>query len=195
MRILQLAALGAAGLALCTGASAIAQSSNLLEQQDKAYGYVDLKTGQFHPNLTAEASPEATVVTKTLTGTINTVITTTIESTLPKGATILCDVNVTALFDGLIYTEVASAPATISGTKATCTVKLPYSWTGPSGGAATTYVFGGTYKVTATSVPSVTQAITDFNVIRQTGSNLTGTSSKEIPASGTVTSLAIEAVI
>jgi len=201
MRILQLATLGVAGLALIAGASAIAQSSNLLEQpdkqdkQDKAYGYVDLKTGQFHPNLAAESSPEVTVVQKTLTGTINTVITTTIESTLPKGTTILCDVDVTALFDGLILTEVASAPATISGTKATCTVKLPYSWTGPSGGAATSYVFGGTYKVTATSVSAVTQAITDFNVVRQTTGNLTGKSSLEIPATGTVTNLAFDLVI
>jgi hypothetical protein len=201
MRILQLATLGVAGLALLTGASAIAQSSNLLDQQgkqdqqDKFYGYVDLKTGQFHPTLAAEASPEATVAQKTLTGTINTVITTTIESTLPKGTTILCDVDVTTTFDGVIHTEVASAPATISGTKATCTVKLPYSWTGPSGGAASSYVYGGTYKVTATSVPSVTQPITDYNVLRQTTGNLTGATGLVIPASGTVTTFDFETVI
>jgi hypothetical protein len=195
MRIAHLAAIGATGLAFMVSASLIAQTSNLLEQKDKTYGYVDLKIGQFHPEADIEASPETTVTTKTYTGTIDTTIATTIDSTLPKGTTILCDVDVAALLDGVIFTEVASAPATVSGTKATCTVKLPYSWTGPSGGAATTYTYTGTYKVTASYVPSATQPITDFNVIRQTTGYLTGSVAKAIPTTGTVTTYTFDPVI
>jgi hypothetical protein len=195
MRIAHLAAIGATGLAFMVSASVIAQTSNLLQQKDKAYGYVDLKTGQFHAEADFEASPEATVTTKTYTGTIDTTIVTTIDSTLTKGTTILCDVELTATLDGALFTEVASAPATISGTKATCTVKLPYSWTGPSGGAATAYTYSGTYKVTASYVPSATQPITDFNVIRQTTGLLTGVGVKAIPSTGTVTTYTFDPVI
>ena len=196
MRTLPLAALGIIGVALSFGASTVAQSSNLLESKDKAYGYVDLKTGLFHPEKEPAATPDTAVPPKTFTGTLVTTFAITIDAALPKGTTILCDVDTTSNLDGLTYTDVASSPATISGAKATCTVKLAYSWTGPGGGAPASYdLVGATYKVTATSVPSATQPITDFNVIRQANGPIPKAQGLDLPASGTVTDFTVDATI
>jgi hypothetical protein len=194
-----------AGFTLITGAAALAQSTStdpIDHGNNRVYGYVDLRTGAFHPGRSqADATPEATVTLKTFTGTIEAKITITISAAtaakMPKGSTILCDLQGTAFVDGSDYEEVAASSATISGDTATCTVNLPYSWTGNSAGTSSSYYFDGTYKVTASYAPSATQPLTDFNVIRQTTGPLmkSGTSVIPIPADGTTTLFTVDATI
>jgi hypothetical protein len=195
MRMMPFAAIGALGLALAASSSGMGQTSGDAEHKDRTYGYVDLKTGLFHPAVEAEVSPETTTTLKTYTGTFEATITTTIDSTFPSGSTILCDMTVGGSVDGANYSEIASAPATISGTKATCTIKLPYSWTGPAGGSTAAYAYSATYKVTASHVSSSTQPITDFNVLRQSGGNLLTTSTAAIPATGAVTKFTVDPIL
>ena len=196
MRMISKAILAATVGVLALACTAMfAQAGNLLEHKERTYGYVDLKTGAFHPVPEAEATPEATVTTKTYTGTFEVTIVSTIDSTFPSGSAILCDVTVGVSVDGQSYSEIASAAATISGTKATCTVKLPYSWTGPSGGPSAAYAYTASYKVTASHVSASTQPITDFNVLRQTSGNLLTTETALIPLTGTTTKFTVDAVI
>jgi len=203
MRIFQSVALAVAGFVLGTSALAGAQSTDLTEKHSKVYGYVDLESGQFHPGHEVAATPETTPTLKTLTGVISTTFTIALSAdtlkVLPKGYTILCDVDVTASVDGFAYAEVGSAAATVSGDTAKCTVNVPYIWVGPTTTTASAYNFTGTYKVTASYAPGgATQALTDFNVIRQTTGVLgaeKGTVETFIPASGTTTSFAVEPTI
>jgi hypothetical protein len=201
MRISQLATIAAAGLVLAGGTLAIAQSSTLIEKQDRVNGYVDLRTGMFHAGNQGVASPEAAVTFKTNAGIISVTIITTISADtakiLPKGYTILCDLHVGTVSDGYTYSEVAAAPATVSGDTATCTVNLPYSWT-TAVTTGTTYAYGGTYKVTASYAPGGdTQALTDFNVIRQTTGVLYNTTGNVFvfPTTGTTTTFKFDATI
>jgi hypothetical protein len=201
MRIFHLATVAAAGLALAGSTLAIAQSSNLVDKQDRVSGYVDLKTGVFHPGNEITATPEAAITFKNNAGTISVTIITTISAdtakVLPKGYTILCDVNVGTVSDGYTYSEVAAAPATVSGETATCTVNLPYSWTTPVVTGAS-FAFGGSYKVTASYAPGgVTQPLTDFNVIRQTTGPLYNTTGDTFPfpTTGTTTLFKLDATI
>jgi hypothetical protein len=100
--------------------------------------------------------------------TITTTISADTAKLLTKGSTILCDVDLDGWVDGFGYPEVSAILAKVSGDTATCTVNLPYSWTGPSGGSATSYYFSGAYKVTATYAPGGdTEPLTDYKVIRQ----------------------------
>jgi hypothetical protein len=195
-----------AGLTLMTGAAAYAQTQStgpIDQSTNRVYGYVDLRTGAFHPGRSqADATPDSTVTLKTFTGTIEAKITITISSAtaakMPKGSTILCDLQSESFVDGSDYEEVAAAAATISGDTATCTVNLPYSWTGNSAGTTSAYYFEGSYKITATYAPSATQPLTDYNIIRQTTGPLEtsgAVTAIPIPASGTTTSFSIDATI
>jgi hypothetical protein len=49
MRISQLAAVAAAGILLAGSTVAICQSSDVTDRRFKLNGYVDLRTGLFHP--------------------------------------------------------------------------------------------------------------------------------------------------
>jgi hypothetical protein len=189
----QLAAVAAVGIALTASAAARAQSRDS-EPQGKVYGYVDLVTGLFHANPQVAPAPETTGTLVTHTGTVEVTIKTTIDTTLPKGAAILCDVTLDANVGGFLPTQVAASAATISGTTATCTVNVPYAFTGPSGASA---VYGGTYKVTASYVASSTQPLTDFNVIQQVTAPISAGTQTVIvlPADGTVTKYSFAATI
>jgi hypothetical protein len=65
-------------------------------------------------------------------------------------------------------------------------VKLPHTWVIAPASSKGDSFFTGTYKVTASYVPSATQPITGFNVIRQTAGTFANTT--EIPSTGSVTS-------
>jgi hypothetical protein len=200
MRISKFAAFAAVGLALAGSALAVAQSSGLTDRKDRVNGYVDLKTGAFHPQ--TAASPNTGLTLQGFYGGIDVSISTAISAdtlnALPKGYTILCDLSVNAYLNGLGYTEVASAPATVNGEVASCNVKMPYFWTGVGGGTASQYYFDGSYKITVTYAPGGdTQPLTDANVIRQTTGSLYSTSgtSFPLPASGGTTSFKLDARI
>jgi hypothetical protein len=201
MRISHSLAIAVAGFALAGSAMAVAQSANLIDKPEKINGYVDLKTGLFHPLPQVTAAPETTPTFVTYSGHIEVILNTTLAgstlSSLPKGYTILCDVNLNGYVNNLVYEEVGSSPATVNGNIASCTVNIPISWKGEAGGSG--YYFNGSYKVTASYAPGgATQPLTDFNVIRQTTGVLNGPGgivAFTIPSGGVTTTIALDPVI
>ena len=93
-------------------------------------GHLDPRTGAFTPlQQTAEADLAALILTAPTTGKFVFSFTITIASTNLGSDAIACEANVTALdTSGHTFTETASVAATKSGTTATCTVTIPYSW-------------------------------------------------------------------
>jgi hypothetical protein len=65
----------------------------------------------------------------TYTGTIVTSFTITIDSTGLPTSKMACVVQTSLSDSGNTFKELAESNATVSGSTATCTVKLPYSWT------------------------------------------------------------------
>jgi hypothetical protein len=97
------------------------------------HGYLDPRSGIFHPfaRMTeADVEPQAT---KTFTGKFVFNYTITVDATIAATAKIACSAsavvedNVTGGSPNIIEEE-ASALATRSGSTATCTVNIPYSW-------------------------------------------------------------------
>jgi len=136
MRIRPLLAYAAVMLALTLAGPALAsaQSAEAGSRHNKVFGYQDPETGVFHPLSTA--TPD--VSTPATTGTIELVMTITLKTALPKGGAVLCGVDLTAFSENLsTYTisdwyEEAYTAATVSGSTATCTVNVPYSWVLPA---------------------------------------------------------------
>jgi len=93
-------------------------------------GHLDPRTGAFTPlQQTPAVDLEALLATAPTTGKFVFSFTITIASTNLGSDAIACDANVTALdTSGHTFTETASVAATKSGTTATCTVTIPYSW-------------------------------------------------------------------
>ena len=77
----------------------------------------------------ARAGNEIPATVSTYTGTLVATFTITIDSTLPTSDQIACAVRTTVNdTSGATYKEIAEVAATRSGSTATCTVKVPYSW-------------------------------------------------------------------
>ena len=94
-------------------------------------GHLDPLTGAFTPlQQTAEVDLATLTATAPTTGKFVFSFTITIASTNLGSDPIACEANAT-VFDssGRTSTETASVAATKSGTTATCTVTIPYSWT------------------------------------------------------------------
>ena len=112
----------------------LALSSSLFAQGagQGIHGYLDPRTGAFHPlpRLSADATPPAT---STFTGKFVFSYTITVDATIASSAKIVCAASAT-VEDNItsgnpsIFIEEASALATRSGSTATCTVNIPYSW-------------------------------------------------------------------
>ena len=204
MRILQTAAIAFAGVAIAASASAFAQLPEPIgKHDDKAFGYVDLKTGIFHkmtPDVTA--SPELTPVTPaTVTGTIDVTFDVTVESTFPSGTVIYCQAEVvaTSIFDGSTttapygagYNEIGVGHVASGGTgkSVICTVTIPYSWGVAPATLKPSNTFTVTHTVTAVnpSVTSTTTTLTNTGLLRESSSSQI--QGGVIPATGTVTKL------
>jgi hypothetical protein len=106
-------------------ASAFAQNS----QTKRTFGYVDGKTGIFHPLNRTPLSDEAAATISPTTGTFVYDVTITVSSALPTTAVITCDLSggVDDPLTGLFSNEVGLV-AKRSGNTATCTLTMPYSW-------------------------------------------------------------------
>jgi hypothetical protein len=111
----------------------------------------------------------------------------TIQSLLPASSIIACSVTASvgdlALKPTLSIFEVASANATVTGTSATCTVTIPYSW--PLATPASDSV-GLSYYVTATA------PATPNLLLRQTSQPITVIT---VPANGATTTQDVAATI
>jgi hypothetical protein len=96
-------------------------------------GYLDAQTGAFHPLPSAStdsAEPQATFGGKfVFSFTIN------VQATIASTAKIGCGASATVVdgATGIVIIEQAGALATRSGSTATCTVNIPYSWNLSSG--------------------------------------------------------------
>jgi hypothetical protein len=164
-----------AALGLCllmAGASpATAQSGDFNAPTPKVLGYQDARSGQFIPLV--HAIPDAS--TAPSTGTIKLTINITIKSSFPATRTILCGTTITATSmseltytESAAYTEMAYSNATGTGSTATCTVSVPYSWIIPASSSTDkTSITGGysvqVYSGASSSVPNTLRyTIGDF---------------------------------
>lgn len=94
-------------------------------------GYLDMRTGQFTAVIPRAAAPEATTVTAN--GTIKMNFTITLKSSLPDTAGVDCSgtVSVSDYLASYSYTDTKTSKGTRTGTTATCSVSIPYSWVLP----------------------------------------------------------------
>jgi hypothetical protein len=106
-------------------AGALAQNS----QTRRTFGYIDGKTGIFHPLNRTPLSAEAAAAITPTTGTFVFNVTITVSSALPTTSVITC-----SIFGGVDDTETGDfsnfveTTATRKGNTATCTVTVPYEW-------------------------------------------------------------------
>jgi len=112
----------------------LGQNGNRAVEQGRAagvLGYLDPQTGAFRP-VPRHASNEVDVpdVTTTETGKFVFKFTITIESSIPSGFLVGCGASADTFDVGResSYTESAGTPAAVTGSTATCTVTIPYSW-------------------------------------------------------------------
>jgi hypothetical protein len=205
MRIFSAAVIGAVtlGAVLAGSASASAQSAPTEPTHKRIYGYQDLATGTFHPMV--RAVPDAASVTPT-TGKYEVSFAVTIESSFARGAVIGCEVAISELTtvvtatppyeSGISYTEIAtgSVAAGAAGTKATCTVSLPYSWVIPAATKTSkvTSTITGSYTVSAYN-PTATLTVATLEGLREVESQLPIPAT--VPKDGATTSAIVDVTL
>jgi len=180
--------LAAAALLLGTALPSIAQQSRSVEIP----GYLNPKTGAFRPK-PATATPDVTAKYTTYTGTLEFEFTITVDSKIPSGQEVDCeataelvDVPTSGSFENVISEE-ASAIATVKGDTATCTVKIPYSWSLASGAEDSVSL---SYDLAI--VPTAITSETDAEAVRR---SLQYLAPIPVPKTGTTTTKTIEATI
>ncbi|MGA2809275.1 MAG: hypothetical protein ABSE87_14185 [Terracidiphilus sp.] len=186
------------GIALAGSASAAAQSPQTGTQHTRIFGYQDPQTGAFHP--LAHTVP--LVTTAPTTGKYEVTFDITIDSTFPKGATLLCNVDliessVTESTTPTVieYGETASSSMAVSGSTATCTVNLPYSWAIPASTAKAPVVstVSGSYSVFVFSSSSTTITSATLEGLRSVSSTLPIPTT--VPKSGATTTATVDATL
>jgi hypothetical protein len=138
-----------------------------------------------HPIDADSIGPEATVI---YTGKFVYSFTITVGSTLPKGDVIQC-VGFASTYDstrGTRYYEQGASLASVSGSTATCTVTIPYSWPLASPGTDTV---GLSYQINGYSPSAPYDAYDD----RYSSHEING--SLAMPANGATTSMNISTTI
>lgn len=149
------------------------------------------QTGVPSASATVEDAEILAATSITFTGKLVFSFTITISSTLPTTDTVACEASaslsdVGAAGQGPIINELAAVAATRSGSTATCTVNIPYSWS---------LINSSTDAVQLSYVISVpTAAITGTNGLPARVSTRTFASIK-VPASGMTTTETIKATI
>jgi len=178
------------GAALVAGSiSLAAQEAEYIAPVKKVLGYQDPKTGAFKPLVKAE--PDVTL--SPTTGWMELTLTITLKTWLPKGGTIICNADLSTTSESLttgsysIWEQSSYKEATVSGTTATCTVYVPYSYLVPAASSTVTNTITGDYTVEMTNgsgtVPPVATLLT--------GSFLNA----KLPATGTTTKVSLNVTI
>jgi hypothetical protein len=199
MRILSLAAIAALtlGVMLAGSPSSAAQSGNANSPHKKILGYQNPETGEFEPLV--RAIPDASSTTPT-TGTVEVTLTITVKTPLPKGGAIICGADLTAIsenkatFAYAYWYEQGYTTATVSGSTATCTVNVPYSWVVPAASSAIQNSVTGTYSVQMDSASTGTTASTvdpTGTVRYSSGAFLNGA----IPTTGSTSKYSVSVVL
>jgi hypothetical protein len=157
-------------------------------------GYQDTQTGTFHALGRAVVDASTTPTTGTVDVTFNIKLVTTFA----KGTTINCAINLTGVaentttFTAVTYEETSASPATITGSTATCTAAIPYSWLIPAASTSEVETFSGGYTVSA--YPATTSTTTLLtSAYRSSSSGFV--SLKAVPASGTVSKYTVNVTL
>jgi hypothetical protein len=94
----------------------------------RTFGYIDGKTGIFHPLDRTPLSEEAAAAITPTTGPFVYNVTITVSSALPTTATITCNVSGGVSEGESAYANDVGVTAKRTGNTATCTLTMPYSW-------------------------------------------------------------------
>lgn len=204
MRILSIAAIAALalGAGLAATATAAAQSDEtpvpIPAHPKKIFGYQDPATGDFHAlGKMHGIAPDASSST-TLTGTLEVVVTVTLKTPLPKGGAVICvsdfiasQVTQTPPAD-TTYDESAAVVATVAGSTATCTIKIPYAWAFPTGSGIVQHALDGSLDVEMFSAASTTVPVSGA-MVRSVGQAIV--SATAFPANGATTIYDVSATL
>jgi hypothetical protein len=94
-------------------------------------GYLDPRTGAFHPAQPQDAAGDdenaVTPALTTYTGVLQTTLKFAVKSKLPAGA-ITCELSAGTIDNGTPIYDIGSAVATVTAGQATCTPKFTYGW-------------------------------------------------------------------
>ena len=179
----------AAGLVAASALPLAAQQSTSAEIP----GYLNPKTGTFRLKATATPTPDTAPKLTTYAGTLEFNFTINLDTSVPSGDVVHCeataelaDVPTTGSNENVI-TEEATTNATVKGSAAACTVKIPYSWALASGSEDSVSL---TYAI-AIVPPSVVNE-TDAQAVRRSTQYLAPIS---VLKSGTTTTETIDATI
>jgi hypothetical protein len=155
-------------------------------------GIQDSQTGAFRPlNIVV---PDASTTTPT-TGTVEVTFNIKLVSTFAKGTLLQCSANLTGdvvsetTATSTFYGENATEGVDISGTTATCSAKIPYSWLLPASSSSNVDSFSGSYSVAA--VVTTTPA----TGLRQRSSSGSFVSTTKIPASGSTSKYTVNVTL
>jgi hypothetical protein len=154
------------------------------------FGILDPQTGTFKPFIKPNRVKDFSGIYGTptpTTGTFDVTITIAIKSTIPSTTTIACTVNAVMeeVYDSHYVSESASVAATRSGSSATCSLTIPYSWYLEAPG---TDVITFNYTIT-TPVAGMGAGLPATRVSTQTIGYY------DMPGSGTTNTIAVSATI
>ena len=148
------------------------------------HGYLDPQTGVFHTLPIPEAASAEPPAVATFAGKFVFNFTITVDATISSTAKIVCTATAT-VEDNLtggspnFIIETASALATRSGTTATCTVNIPYSWslaTGTTDNITLGYNLEAPVEASATtSLPSRGSSMSNFKTMKVPTTGTTST--------------------
>ena len=191
MRTLSIAAIAALALTATLASSAAAQAHG---PHKRIQGYQDAETGVFHPQRHG-VEPDASVTP--IAGTFEVSFVITLKSPVPKGASVYCgtDVEVDSYDNATDISNTWNVAnysvATVSGSKATCTVTSHYSWPIPTSSAYENQVTGA-YSVAIVPEPELYFGVVGMN---QTNSNGPFLDLDKLPATGTITKATVDVTL
>jgi len=174
-------------LAALIGATAASAAEVLSDGH--VFGYQDSKTGGFHA-LTAVV-PDAASPT---TGTVHVTFNIKLSTTFPKGTVLNCNLDLagssvsTTTGTATTYQESVTESVAISGTTATCTAVIPYSWLVAPASGTVIDSFSGSYSVNVSADTAAAGATS-----RSSSSNVF--TSTKIPASGTTSTYTVNVTL
>ena len=160
------------------------QAANSI-QDSRVFGYQDAKTGTFHA--LSKAAVDAT--TSPTTGTFDVTFNLKLVSTFAKGTTAYCEAFVTVTS---FNETTATGSVALSGSTATCTATIPYSWLLPAASSTVQETLGGSYTVFA-GTPVADNGITIAGVGRLSSSQFLAATS--VPASGTTSKYSVNVTL
>jgi len=153
-------------------------------------GGIQLNAPAKHPRTVGDENTAISAATSgsTFTGTISLGFTIRLATPVPSGGSVLCSLTAAITdtsasgTDG-VFSEIDTATATISGSTATCTAKIPYSWFLVD---SSTDVIDLGYSVVMVG-PSTAITTAAGVSVRESSGDIPGAASIKVPATGSLT--------